>query len=68
MKEIEIIIDANGEASIDLKGYHGKGCSNIAEALSKALGQTVKSDKKCEFYQGTNITQKQQEKQQIRNK
>lgn len=51
MKEIEIVIDKDGEVSIDLKGYQGKGCSNIAEALANALGTRVKSDKKCEYWQ-----------------
>lgn len=51
MKEIEIVIDKDGEVSIDLKGYQGKGCSNISEALANALGTRVKNDKKCEYWQ-----------------
>lgn len=62
MKEIEIIIGKDGEVTFDLDGYKGKGCSEIAEKFSKALGKTVKSDKKCEFYQ-SEVQNKQQIKQ-----
>ena len=50
MKEIEITIDKDGQIEIDLKGYHGKGCQNIARELAKSLGTTVKNEKKPEFY------------------
>lgn len=50
MKEIEIIIDKNGEVSIDLKGYQGQGCSEIAKILANSIGKTVKNNKKCEYY------------------
>lgn len=51
MREIEIIVDTNGEISLDLQGYHGKGCSKIAEELAKAIGTKISSDKKCEYWE-----------------
>lgn len=51
MKEIEITIDTDGTVEIDLKGFHGKGCSEITEKLLKALDGEVKtSTKKSEYY------------------
>ncbi len=52
MKEIEIIINTDGTSEIDLKGFHGKGCSKIMEELVKAIGGEVqKRTKKCDYYQ-----------------
>ena len=52
-REVEITIPPDGgEAIVDLDGYQGKGCSDVAAELVKALGgKVVKSDKKCEYYQ-----------------
>lgn len=59
MKEIEVIVDTNGEVSIDLDGYKGKGCSQVSESLAKSLGVTLKSNKKCEYHQNeTKLTEK----------
>ena len=50
MKEIEVTIDENGKVDIDLNGFHGKGCDEIAKKLAKAMGSIVNIDKKCDFY------------------
>ena len=50
MKEIEVIIDENGQASIDLMGWEGKGCGEIAQKLAKSLGITVKTTKKADYW------------------
>lgn len=50
MKEIEVTIDKNGEVSLDLKGWHGKGCADVTKQFEKALGTIIKSDKKCDFW------------------
>jgi len=60
MKEIEITIDKEGVASIDLVGWRGKGCEEVAKKLAKALGETVKSDHKCDYWKA-----EQQQKQKI---
>ncbi len=62
MKEIEITIDKNGEISIDLIGYQGKGCSADSEKFVKALGKIKRSDKKCDYWQ-TETKQKQKVRQ-----
>ena len=50
-KEIEITIDVDGTIEIDLKGYAGKGCSEISDELIKALGGQVDiRTKKGEYY------------------
>lgn len=61
MKEIEIIIDKNGDITIDLVGWKGDGCAQIAEALSRALGKTIQIDKKCEFYETQPVSTDQQQ-------
>jgi hypothetical protein len=49
-KIITIEIDqATGDQTVDLTGYHGKGCDAVAEAFGNAIGQTVKVTHKGEF-------------------
>jgi len=51
MQEIEITIDLEGSTQIDLKGFHGKGCSEITDKLIKALeGNVVSRSPKTEYY------------------
>jgi hypothetical protein len=33
MKQIIITVDENGNSSIDLQGFHGKGCAEVMKAL-----------------------------------
>lgn len=49
-REIEITIDKDGNVEIDMIGWHGKGCADVSKQLEKALGRTVKTDRKSEFY------------------
>ncbi len=64
MQEIEITIDAEGSTEIDLKGFHGKGCSEITDLLIKSLaGDVVKRVPKAEYYKPVTKTKvKQQQK------
>ena len=51
-KEIEIIIDDDGNMSIEALNYHGKGCAEDINALMKQIGaKDKKSTKKKEYYQ-----------------
>ena len=51
MQEIEITIDAEGSTEIDLKGFHGKGCSEITDLLTKSLaGDVVTRSPKAEYF------------------
>ena len=48
-KTITIEIDEQGNSSLDLQGFQGKGCSDVAKALQGA-DQVTKTEKKREFY------------------
>lgn len=51
MKEIEITIEPDGSTEIDLKGFQGKGCSEITDKLIKALeGEVTTRTPKGEYY------------------
>lgn len=59
MREIEVIIEPDGEISFDLVGWKGKGCHEVAEKLTKALGQTIEHHQKKEYWQtDTKVKQK----------
>lgn len=51
MKQIEIIIDKNGEVTFDLQGWHGQGCAEVADQLVKSFGKEVTRTQKCEYYE-----------------
>ena len=62
MKRIEIVIDEDGETTVEAFGYKGGTCVKATEPLTKTLiGTPTESVKKPEFYQADNA-QKQQEK------
>ena len=48
-KTITIEIDEQGNSSLDLTGFQGKGCGEVAKALQGADAVT-KSRKKLEFH------------------
>ena len=53
--EIEVTIDEDGEATIDVTGTVGDECTKYTDSIVKALGGKVTSDtKKPEYYQGVN--------------
>lgn len=59
MKEIEVIIDENGQCSIELFGWNGKGCAEVAKKLSNALGKTISIEKKADYWKTeTKVKQK----------
>ncbi len=47
---MEIILNKDGTIEIDLIGFHGKGCSEIAKRMTEAIGKQAKSTKKSEYY------------------
>ncbi len=49
-KEIEVTIDQEGNIEVEMFGYHGKGCHEILQRISAALGRSVKVSKKPDFY------------------
>ena len=61
-KLITVEIDENGNSSIDLEGFQGQGCGDVAKDFRG--GDFVnQSNKKREFYaQTTTVKQSQQQK------
>lgn len=51
-KEITIIIDDEGNSSVDLVGYQGTACEAIQKVFG-SVGKTRKATKKAEFYKRT---------------
>lgn len=48
MKIITVEI-GNGECSVDLEGFSGKGCAAVVEGFAKAVGSANHVEKKREF-------------------
>jgi hypothetical protein len=48
-KTITIEIDEQGNSSLDLQGFQGKGCGDVAKAL-QGTDRVTKSEKKREFH------------------
>ena len=48
-KTITIEIDEQGNSSLDLTGFQGKGCGEVAKAMQGA-DAVIKSQKKREFH------------------
>lgn len=48
-KIVTMIIDEEGNPSIDLAGYAGKGCQAVQDVFGRALGTTIKAEKKSEY-------------------
>lgn len=58
-KTITITIDAEGNVSADLEGYHGKGCNKDLTDLIAGLGVCTKETIKPEYrQQGQSAEQK----------
>ena len=43
-KIITVTIDENGDAEIDLQGFHGRGCDAVMKGFNKALGGEITSN------------------------
>lgn len=60
-KTITIEIDEAGNSSLDLNGFQGKGCGDVAKLL-QGSDRVTKSDKKRDFHlacEKQNLTQQQ---------
>lgn len=58
MKQITISIDENGETTVDLEGYQGKGCDAALKDLTDPGDTVLKKRVKPAYYQDA----RQQEK------
>ena len=63
MKTIEILINAQGEVTMQTKGYAGNSCKAATKALEEALGLKTQEKLTAEFYQAQ-TTQSQQQLRQ----
>ena len=61
MKEIEFTIDEDGNVEVDLQGFDGQGCKNLADQIARALGKVKTRQQKQEYYKPV-----QKQKQKIR--
>lgn len=50
-KTVKVTIDKKGNARVDLVGFHGEGCGELADKL-KAIGRITAETTKPEFYEG----------------
>jgi hypothetical protein len=50
-QNIKVVIDEDGNVTVDLHGYKGKGCHAVQEAISKQLGTCTKDVSKPEYNQ-----------------
>ena len=56
MKTIEIIVDANGESTVQTQGFVGASCRDASKFIEQALGDTTAEKLTAEFHQ-TAVTQ-----------
>lgn len=48
-KIITVEIDEAGDQTVDLAGYHGKGCAAVQEVFERAVGKSVSVVRKPEY-------------------
>lgn len=53
VRQIDVIIDADGNPEIRTSGFSGNECARETAALEKALGAKVSDKKTPEFYKQT---------------
>lgn len=58
-KTIAVEIDEKGNSSLDLAGFEGKGCGDVAKAF-QGSDIVTRSEKKREFHTATALRQVQQ--------
>ena len=62
MKIIEIIIDSQGHARLQTKGYAGTDCRSASAELEKALGIPTAEQLTGEFHQNNAVAQQEQQR------
>ena len=50
MKTIEILINQDGEISIEAVGFQGADCEKATAFLEKSLGKLTRKNRKPEYY------------------
>lgn len=49
-QSIKIIIDKKGRATVEMNGFHGTGCGEVADKL-RSIGRVTSEANKPEFYE-----------------
>lgn len=49
-KIVTVEVDKNGNFSVDMAGFQGKGCKAVADAFS-AVGKVINEETKPEYHQ-----------------
>jgi hypothetical protein len=57
-KIITIQIDDEGNQTVELEGYKGKGCAAVAKVFADAIGSSKEVKRKPEYSQVTTVTKK----------
>ena len=60
MKTIEIVIDREGQTTVQTRGFSGPSCREASKFLAQALGATTTEQLTSEFYQAASVEQPQQ--------
>jgi hypothetical protein len=50
-KIVTFVIDGNGDFTIDMAGFHGKGCKDVAKAF-EPIGKVTNEVEKPEYHAG----------------
>lgn len=50
-QEINILIDENGNVSLDVSGVRGSKCVSMTEDIESFIGKIENREKKSEYYQ-----------------
>ena len=62
MKTIEVIVNPEGKANIQTKGFAGASCRQASRFLEQALGTQSQEQMTAEFHQHEPIEQNQQQR------
>lgn len=65
MKTIEILIDPEGQATLQTKGFTGSSCRQASKFLEAALGQAMRDERTADHYQAPVTKNLQQERNDL---
>jgi len=60
-EELEIIIDNEGNVTLEVRGIKGPGCEALTQPLEEALGDLKERHRKEEYYGGEEDIQTREE-------
>lgn len=57
MRTIEVVVDTQGNARVETRGFAGAGCREASKAFERALGLVSSETLTAEFYQANETRQ-----------